>query len=101
MPDSATRPTADEEWENLLRQWRTQQNAQPRPFFYSRVRARLVGEVSVERQLQRTRLRWPGYAIMLGIVLLLSGDGAVLRSVEPASHHQLYPSGRQASLPGR
>ena len=94
MSDSAPRSTADEEWENLLRQWRTQQNSQPRPFFYSRVRARLVGETAVQPQLLPAWLRWPSYAVMLGIILLLSGDGAVMRSVEPASEYQLHPSSR-------
>lgn len=79
MSDSATRPPADDEWENLLRQWRTQSSPQPRPFFYNRVRARLVGEAAAERQPLHTWLRWPSYAVMLGILLLLSGDGAVLR----------------------
>lgn len=79
MPDSATRPAADEEWENLLRQWRAQQNAQPRPFFYGRVRARLVSQALAASQPLHTWLRWPSYALMLGIILLLSGDGAVLR----------------------
>jgi hypothetical protein len=78
MTDPAPRPTADDEWENLLHQWRTQPAAQPRPFFYSRVRARLVGEAAAERQLLPAWLRWPSYAVMLGL-LLLSGDGALLR----------------------
>ena len=94
MPDSATRPTADEEWENLLHQWRTQPNAQPRPFFYSRVRARLVAEEAKGPQLLPVWLRWPSYAVMLGIVLMLSGDGAVERSVEPTNHYQVYSEGR-------
>ncbi|TGE17602.1 hypothetical protein [Hymenobacter elongatus] len=101
MPDSATRPTADEEWENVLRQWRAQQKAQPRPFFYSRVRARLVGKALAERQPQYTWLRWPSYAAMLGILLLLSGDGAVLRSADPAGRPHLYLGGQQAPLPTR
>ncbi|MBC8082372.1 MAG: hypothetical protein H7Z21_04115 [Hymenobacter sp.] len=101
MPDSAIHPIADEEWENLLRQWRVQQNTQPRPFFYNRVRARLVGEASVERQPLRTWLRWPSYAAMLGILLILSGDGTMPRSVEPANPYQLYSGGRQVSIPTR
>jgi hypothetical protein len=92
MSDFANRTAADEEWDNLLRQWRNQPNAQPRPFFYSRVRARLVGEAATERQSLHTWLRWPSYAVMLGIILLLSGDGAVLRSAEPTNQHQHYPS---------
>ena len=94
MPDSAPRPTADEEWENLLDQWRTQQNTQPQPFFYSRVRARLVGEASVAPHLLPAWLRWPSYAVMLGIILMLSGDGAVVRSAEPANQYQLHPDSR-------
>ena len=94
MSDSATRPTADEEWENLLHQWRTQQNAQPRPFFYSRVRARLTGESSSGPRLLPIWLRWPSYAVMLGAILLLSGDGAVVRSGEPAPQGQVYSDGR-------
>lgn len=101
MSDSATRPTADEEWENLLHQWRTQQPAQPQPFFYGRVRARLVGEAAMERRLLHAWLRWPSYALMLGLLLLLSGDGAVLRSAEPANRYQLYPDGQPAPLPAR
>ncbi|WP_022824047.1 hypothetical protein [Hymenobacter norwichensis] len=79
MSDSAPRSTADEEWENLLHRWRTQQQPQPRPFFYSRVRARLVGEAVAVPQPLPNWLRWPSYAVMLAIVLLLSGDGALLR----------------------
>jgi len=101
MLDPAIRPTADEEWENLLHQWRTQQPAQPQPFFYSRVRARLVGEVSMEHQLLPTWLRWPSYAVMLGLLLMLSGDGGVLRAAKPANQYQLYPSGQKAPLPAR
>jgi hypothetical protein len=101
MPDSNNRLTADEEWENLLHHWRTQLPAQPQPFFYSRVRARLVGEASRERQPLPTWLRWPSYALMLGLLLMLSGDGAELRSAAPANHYQLYPSEQQAPLLAR
>lgn len=97
MPD----PTADEEWENLLRQWRTQQNTQPQPFFYSRVRARLVGEAAVKPQLLPTWLRWPSYAVLLGIILLLSGDGAVMRSAESANQYERHSGGQQVVLPAR
>ncbi|MBG8552397.1 hypothetical protein [Hymenobacter guriensis] len=81
MSDSAPRLPADEEWEDLLRQWREQPAPQPRPYFYSRVRARLISKTSEHRP-QRTWVRWPAYAVMLGIVLLLSGDGAALPSAE-------------------
>ncbi|TYZ05931.1 hypothetical protein FY528_20130 [Hymenobacter lutimineralis] len=81
MSDSAPRPHADEEWENLLRQWREQSAPQPRPYFYSRVRARLISKTTAY-QPRRTWVRWPAYAVMLGIVLLLSGDGATLPSAD-------------------
>lgn len=100
MSNSATQPTADEEWENLLKQWRARQNNQPKPFFYSRVRARLVGEASAP-QLLPTWLRWPSYAVLLGIILMLSGDGAVVRSDEPANHYQLHPGIQPVALPTR
>jgi hypothetical protein len=101
MSDSAPRPTADEEWENLLHQWRAQQNNQPRPFFYGRVRARLVGEAAVPPQLLPTWLRWPSYALMLGIILMLSGDGGAVRSIEPTSLYQPDPSMQPVALPTR
>jgi hypothetical protein len=99
MSDSAPRPSTDEEWEDLLRQWRTRPNAQPQPFFYSRVRARLVGEAAGARPPLRTWLRWPSYAALLGIVLLLSGDGAALRSAEPVSPYQLDSGGSPPERP--
>lgn len=95
MSDSATRPTGDEEWENLLRQWRTQQHNQPRPFFYSRVRARLVGQAAAERQLPHAWLRWPSYALLLGVILLLSGDSAALRSTELTHSYELHSQSQQ------
>ena len=75
MADFATPPNADEEWEKLLRQWRVQAAAQPRPYFYGRVRARLA-DTAAAHPPTRTWLRWPAYAVMLGILLLLSGDAA-------------------------
>ncbi|HEX8425305.1 hypothetical protein [Hymenobacter sp.] len=101
MPDSATRSTTDEELENLLHQWRAQQATQPQPFFYSRVRARLVSEAVTERQSLPTWLRWPSYAFMLGLLLMLSGDGVALRSSESTNLYQLYPEGQQGPLPAR
>ena len=85
MSDPAARPDADPEWEALLRQLRTQPPAQPRPYFYSRVRARLAAEVS--RSWLPGWVRRPAYAMLFGaLVLALSGDDAALASgVAPAS----------------
>lgn len=81
MSDPVVRSTADEEWEDLLRQWRAQPAAQPQPYFYSRVRARVVRAAATERPPVRTWLHWPAYAVMLGLLLLLSGDDAGLHSL--------------------
>ncbi|MCC2547968.1 hypothetical protein LJY25_16080 [Hymenobacter sp. BT175] len=99
MSDLAPRPDTDEEWESLLREWRAQSNVQPRPFFYSRVRARLVGEAAEARPILPAWLRWPSYAAMVGIILLLSGDGAVVPSA--ATRPQPYLSGPPTALPAR
>lgn len=101
MPNSHPRPNPDEEWESLLRHWQAQQPTQPRPFFYSRVRARLTGEGTTERQALPTWLRWPSYAAMLGIVLLLSGDGAVLPSTNPTNEVKPYLGDQPAALAPR
>ncbi|PJJ58933.1 hypothetical protein [Hymenobacter chitinivorans] len=101
MSNSRPRPNPDEEWESLLRQWQARQPSQPRPFFYSRVRARLAGEGSAERQLLPTWLRWPSYAAMLGIILLLSGDGAVLPSANPTNQAKPYLGSQPAALDPR
>ena len=79
MSDSADHPDADQQWEDLLRQLRTQPAPQPRPYFYTRVQARLATDA-------RTAwlpgwVRRPAYALLLGaLVLALSGDGAALAS---------------------
>ncbi|MFD2786955.1 hypothetical protein [Hymenobacter rubripertinctus] len=88
MPDSDPRPNADEDWDTLLRHWRNQPAAQPRPYFYNRVRARLDRETAVTRLLVPAWLRWPAYAVMLGALLLLSGDDAAQHSVSSASQNR-------------
>ena len=80
MSESAVRLNADEEWEELLREWRAQPEARPRPYFYSRVRARLVKATAAERPSAQAWLRWPAYAVMLGMLLLLSGDDIALHA---------------------
>ena len=79
MSDSAPRPDTDQEWENLMHQLRTQAPAQPRPFFYSRVQARLAP--AANRFWLPGWLRRPAYAMLLGaLVLALSGDDAAFAS---------------------
>lgn len=85
MSDSAVRPDTDQEWDELMRQLRTQPPAQPRPFFYGRVQARLAAEAS--RPWLPGWVRRPAYAVLLGaLVLALSGDDAAFTSAAaPAS----------------
>ncbi|GAA4042355.1 hypothetical protein GCM10022409_30440 [Hymenobacter glaciei] len=79
MSDSTARPDTDQEWEDLMRQLRTQPQAQPRPFFYNRVQARLAAESS--QPWLPGWVRRPAYALLLGaLVLALSGDDTALAS---------------------
>jgi hypothetical protein len=79
MSDSAPRPAADQEWEALMYELRTQPPAQPRPFFYGRVQARLAARA--RRPWLPGWVRRPAYAMLLGaLVLALSGDDAAFAS---------------------
>ncbi|QKG57253.1 hypothetical protein GKZ68_11870 [Hymenobacter sp. BRD128] len=85
MSDSTSRPGSDEAWEELLRQLRNQSKAQPPPFFYARVQARLAAEPAPASWLPGWARR-PAYAALLGaLVLAVSGDGAALRPAKLAS----------------
>lgn len=80
MSDFDARPAADQEWEQLLHQLRNQPPAQPRPYFYGRVQARLAAEA--RQPWLPGWVRRPAYALLLGaLVLALSGDDAALASV--------------------
>ena len=81
MSDFAPRPDtdADQEWENLMRLLHTQAPAQPRPFFYRRVQARLA--LGASQFWLPGWVRRPAYAVLLGaLVLALSGDDAAFAS---------------------
>ena len=78
MSNSIVRPAADDEWDGLLQQLRTQAPAQPRPYFYGRVQARLAAGTHRPPRLSGW-VRRPAYALLLGaLVLALSGDDATL-----------------------
>ena len=95
MSDSAARPISDEEWDDLMHQLHTQPIARPRPFFYTRVHARLTTDAAAQRPLLPGWLRRPAYAALLGaLVMTLSGDGAALRPAAEVNHIGVYPSGR-------
>jgi len=90
MTDSDFRP--DAEWAELLHQLRRQSKAQPRPFFYARVHARLVAQQAQATAWLPAWVRRPAYAALLGaLVLAVSGDGAALRPTAPASPYHLSP----------
>jgi hypothetical protein len=93
MNKSDFRPEADEAWEALLRQLPHQPTAQPRPFFYARVQARLAAEASAENPLVPGWLRRPAFAALLtALVLSLSGDGSAVS----AAAETTGPAGYQA-----
>lgn len=95
MPKPVFRPGSDEEWEALLHQLRQQPPAQPRPFFYARVQARLAAGPPG----RAARLGWvrrPAYVALLGLLgLAMSGDGVV-----PAPATTPHPAAPAARLPG-
>ena len=94
MSDSDFRPGSEEEWATLLRQLRQQPKAQPRPFFYARVRARLAAQHSQATAWLPAWAHRPAYAALLGaLVLAVSGDGPALRPAAPAGQAGgSYPS---------
>jgi hypothetical protein len=94
MSNPASRPPGPSRaWEELLQQLRQQPKAQPQPFFYARVQARLAAQ----RQPRDWRLpgwaRRPAYAALLGTLLLLvSGDGVALRSPTASGPYHGQPA---------
>ena len=78
MSDSDLPPGSDEKWEELMRQLRLHPKAEPQPFFYARVHARLLAKTDTATTWLPIWLRRPVYATVLGaLVLAMSGDGAV------------------------
>jgi hypothetical protein len=85
MSDSDFRPGSDAEWAALLRQLREQPKAQPRPFFYARVQARLAARHGPAPGGLPTWARRPAYAALLALlVLAVSGDGPAPHPAPPA-----------------
>ena len=99
MSDSTARLLPDEEFDDLVRQLHAQSKAQPRPFFYTRVRARLVAKSSANTQVLPGWLRRPAYAVLLGaLVITLSGDGTALRPTAESKHSVPVPAASSADL---
>lgn len=94
MSKPPLRPGSDEEWEALLHQLRQLPPAQPRPFFYARVRARLAAHPARPAAWYGwlDSVRRPAYVALLGLLgLAMSGDGVVL---PPAAPHPASPANR-------
>ena len=81
-----------------MRQLREQPKAQPRPFFYHRMHARLTARTAKAPALPNW-LRRPAYAALCGaVVLALAGDCGTLR---PAAGGLRGETGRPQLLPRR
>ncbi|GAB3870040.1 hypothetical protein GCM10028824_18100 [Hymenobacter segetis] len=93
MSNSDARPGTDQEWEDLMAQLRTQPLAQHRPFFYTRVQARLA--TAPPPAWRPGWIRRPAYALLLGaLVLLLGGDDAAIASAGGATVAASAPAPR-------
>ena len=103
MSDSDFRPGSDDaEWADLLRQLRQQPKAEPRPFFYARVHARLAATQAPAPAWLPAWVRRPAYAALLGaLVLAVSGDEPALRPAAPTSPYGSYQPGQPALLAPR
>lgn len=76
-----------------MRQLHNQPPARPRPFFYTRLQARIAADAPVKSQLLPGWLRRPAYVALLGaLVMALNGDGSALRPVAEANHCETCPS---------
>ncbi len=79
-PQSAPNNGQDDGLDDLLRQLRDQPVPEPRPFFYTRVRARLDAQNALEtpRASRTWLLHRPTYALLLGLLVLGVNVGVVL-----------------------
>jgi len=102
MPNPASPSGPDHEWEALLRRLRQQPPAQPQPFFYARVQARLAARPYPRGWGLPAWARRPAYAALLGtLILLVSGDAAALRPTEAPDSYRSYQPGSPTSRPAR
>ncbi|MBF9143513.1 hypothetical protein [Hymenobacter properus] len=86
MTEPNRHPDSDEAWSDLLSQLARQPPAQPRPFFYGRVQARLAAQAAAEKPLVPGWLRRPAFAALLAaLVLSLPGDGAAVGAAREAA----------------
>lgn len=87
MSEPTFRAAPDEEWDALMHQLHNRPKASPRPFFYSRVNARLAAANEPRGRFWSERVLRPIYAVLLGaMVLTLSGDGRALHPAAGSTH---------------
>ncbi len=97
MTNQANSPGSDQAWEELLQQLHKQPKAQPQPFFYARVHARLTAQAQPAGRWLPTWARRPAYVALLGLlVLVVSGDGIALHPAA-TSQYTNYPASLPAS----
>lgn len=86
MSEPAFRSAPDEEWDALMRQLHDRPKGAPRPFFYSRVTARLTAVSEPKSPFWPEWILRPMHAALLAaLVLSLSGDGRALHATAGAS----------------
>ncbi|WP_375417765.1 hypothetical protein [uncultured Hymenobacter sp.] len=91
MSDNAESP-ADQAWQELLHRLRDQPAAPPRPFFYTRLQARLAEVPPAPRVAAPRWLHRPAYAAIVGLLTVIlhadstsgsSGLGEAARLLSP------------------
>jgi hypothetical protein len=99
MSNPASQPSSDQEWEEVLQQLRQQPKAQPQPFFYARVHARLAAQQQPRGPWLPSWARRPAYVALLGMLILaVSGDAAALRPATASNRYTPYQLDQPASL---
>lgn len=81
MPDPANQPD-DQAWQQLLEQLRAQPVPAPRPFFYTRLQARLAESRPARRPVFARWLQRPAYAAVLGLLMLVLHADSVSGSAD-------------------
>ena len=72
MSDSDNaKQSADQAWQALLRQLREQPVAPPRPFFYTRLQARLAGAPAPRAAAWSEWRQRPAYAAIIGLLMVV------------------------------
>lgn len=98
MSDNANSP-ADQAWQELLHRLREQPVAPPRPFFYTRLQARLAATAPAPRAAAwPSWLPRPAYAAIVGLLMvILHADSASGRSGRGTPAKPGFPTPRPSA----